>query len=62
MATVRLDQKGRALTRAIPSSFDQAIAKFFRHWANRFRSCQGATFAYREALLDAGVEVTGPTI
>ena len=29
MATVRLDQKSRALVRAVPDSFPNALAKFF---------------------------------
>ena len=29
MATVRLGQKNRALTRAVPDSFDRALANFF---------------------------------
>jgi len=29
MATVRLDQKSRALTRAIPDSYHSALANFF---------------------------------
>ncbi|MDG1557675.1 dimethylarginine dimethylaminohydrolase family protein [Poseidonia sp.] len=58
MATVRLDQKGRALTRAIPSSFDQAIAKFFGTGPTDLDQAKAQHLAYREALLNAGVEVT----
>jgi dimethylargininase len=58
MATVRLDQKGRALTRAIPSSFDQAIAKFFGTGPTDLDLAKVQHLAYREALLNAGVEVT----
>lgn len=58
MATVRLDQKGRALTRAIPASFDKALAKFFGSGPNDIELAKVQHLAYREALLAANVEVT----
>ena len=58
MATVRLDQKGRALTRAIPASFDKALAKFFGSGPNDIELAKAQHLAYREALLAANVEVT----
>ena len=58
MATVRLDQKGRALTRAIPDCFDQALAKFFGTGPTDLDLAKEQHLAYREALLLAGVEVT----
>ena len=58
MATVRLDQKSRALTRAIPASFDQALAKFFGSGPTDLNLAKVQHQAYREALLSAGVEVT----
>jgi dimethylargininase len=58
MATVRLDQKGRALTRAIPASYDQAIAQFFGTGPTDLALAKKQHLAYREALLNAGVEVT----
>tara|TARA_B100001093_G_scaffold181086_1_gene173885 strand:+ start:3590 stop:4399 length:810 start_codon:yes stop_codon:yes gene_type:complete len=58
MATVRLDQKSRALTRAIPTSFNRAIAKFFGTGPTDIKAAQHQHQAYRQALLDAGIEVT----
>jgi dimethylargininase len=58
MATVRLDQKRRALTRAVPASFDRAIAKFFGSGPNDIIGAKSQHLAYCQALLDAGIEVT----
>ena len=58
MATVRLDQKSRALTRAIPTSFDRALAKFFGSGPTDIALAQNQHAAYRQAMIDAGIEVT----
>jgi dimethylargininase len=58
MATVRLDQKNRALTRAIPDTFDRALAKFFGTGPSDITLAKEQHRAYRQALLAAGIEVT----
>ena len=58
MATVRLDQKSRALTRAIPTSFDRALAKFFGSGPTDIALAKKQHAAYRQAMIDAGIEVT----
>lgn len=58
MATVRLDQKRRALTRAIPASFDRAIANFFGSGPTDIATAKLQHQAYCQALLDSGIEVT----
>ena len=58
MATVRLDQKSRALTRAIPTSFDRALAKFFGSGPTDIALAKKQHAAYRQAMVDAGIEVT----
>ena len=58
MATVRLDQKNRALTRAVPDSFDRALAKFFGSGPTDISLAKAQHTAYCQALVDAGMEVT----
>ncbi|MBT5391951.1 MAG: hypothetical protein HOL22_06365 [Euryarchaeota archaeon] len=58
MATVRLDQKYRALTRAIPDTFDRALAKFFGSGPKDIALAKEQHRAYRQALLSAGIEVS----
>ncbi|NCG01794.1 MAG: hypothetical protein GWP25_08390 [Euryarchaeota archaeon] len=58
MATVRLDQKNRALTRAVPDSFDRALAKFFGSGPTDIPLAKAQHTAYCQALVDAGMEVT----
>ena len=58
MATVRLDQKARALVRAVPNSFDQALASFFGNGPTDLDEARAQHKAYRDALAENGVEVT----
>ena len=58
MATVRLDQKSRALTRAIPNTFDRALANFFGTGPTDIELAKQQHRAYRQAMLDEGIEVT----
>ncbi len=58
MATVRLDQKSRALTRAIPITFDRALSNFFGTGPTDIELAKKQHRAYRQALLDEGIEVT----
>jgi dimethylargininase len=58
MATVRLDQKNRALTRAVPDSFHSAIASFFGTGPTDIELARGQHKAYCSALEEAGVQVT----
>ena len=58
MATVRLDQKSRALVRAIPDSYPEALAKFFGSGPTDIELAKVHHAAYVEALSSNGVEVT----
>ena len=58
MATVRLDQKSRALVRAVPDSYPQALAKFFGSGPTDIELARVHHAAYVEALSSNGVEVT----
>ena len=58
MATVRLGQKNRALTRAVPDSFGRALAKFFGSGPTDIPLAKAQHTAYCQALVDAGIEVT----
>ena len=58
MATVRLDQKNRALTRGIPDTFDRALANFFGTGPTDIDLAKEQHRAYRQALLAAGIEVS----
>jgi len=58
MATVRLDQKSRALTRAIPDSYHSALANFFGTGPTDIELARKQHSAYCKALEDAGVEVS----
>ena len=58
MATVRLDQKSRALVRAVPDSYSQALAKFFGSGPTDIELAKVHHAAYVEALSSNGVEVT----
>lgn len=58
MATVRTDQKQRALMRAVPRSFSKALAKYFGSGPTDFALARKQHAAYAQALLDCGLEVT----
>lgn len=58
MATVRLDQKGRAMVRAVPDSYTEALAKYFGTGPTDITKAKAQHAAYVEALTNNGVEVT----
>tara|TARA_B100001996_G_scaffold44836_1_gene32374 strand:+ start:640 stop:1458 length:819 start_codon:yes stop_codon:yes gene_type:complete len=58
MATVRTDQKQRALMRAVPESFSKALAKYFGSGPTDIGLAKKQHAAYAQALLDCGLEVT----
>ena len=57
MATVRLDQKKRALVRDIPSSYTKALARFFGSGPTNVELAQQQQMAYVHALETNGVTV-----
>jgi len=58
MATVRLDQKQRALVRAIPNSFSKALARYFGNGPTNIPLARNQHTAYIEALKSSGIEVS----
>ncbi|MDP6870081.1 MAG: arginine deiminase-related protein [Candidatus Poseidoniaceae archaeon] len=58
MATVRLDQKSRALVRNIPDSYSNAMANYFGTGPTDIGAARSQHAAYIEALTSNGVEVT----
>ena len=58
MATVRLDQKNRVLTRAIPESYHSALAKFFGSGPTDINLAREQHKAYCKVFEDAGLEVS----
>ena len=58
MATVRLDQKNRALVRAIPNSYKSALANFFGSGPQDIDLANTQHKQYCEALESCGVSVT----
>ena len=58
MATVRLDQKSRALVRAVPDSYSRALANFFGSGPTDIELAKTHHSGYVEALRSNGVEVT----
>ena len=58
MATVRLDQKHRALIRAIPDSYYSALAKFFGSGPKDIELARTQHSNYKQALESAGISVT----
>lgn len=58
MATVRLDQKGRALVRAVPDSYANALASYFGAGPTNVALARSQHTAYVSALESNGVEVT----
>ena len=58
MATVRTDQKQRALMRAVPESFSKALASYFGSGPTDIPLARKQHAAYAQALLDCGLEVT----
>jgi dimethylargininase len=58
MATVRTDQKQRALMRAVPESFSKALANYFGSGPTDIALAKKQHAAYAQALLDCGLEVT----
>ena len=58
MATVRLDQKARAIVRAIPDSYSKALAKFFGNGPTDIEMAKKHHDGYIAALSSSGVEVT----
>ena len=57
MATVRLDQKARALVRAIPDSYHSALANFFGSGPKDIDLARYQHSEYKTALESAGIEV-----
>jgi len=57
MATVRLDQKTRALVRAVPDSYPRALAKYFGTGPTDVTLARQQHQAYVEALMANGVDV-----
>lgn len=57
MASVRVDQKKRALVRDVPSSFTQALAKYFGSGPTDVSRAKQQHQAYVQALEDNGVSV-----
>lgn len=57
MATVRLDQKARALVRAVPDSYERALARYFGEGPTNVPLARNQHAAYCQALEAAGVEV-----
>ena len=57
MATVRLDQKKRALVRSIPSSFTKALARYFGTGPTNVDLARSQQQAYVDALEANGVAV-----
>ena len=58
MATVRLDQKSRAIVRSISDSYINAIASYFGNGPTDIGLARSQHKAYADALSDNGVEVT----
>ena len=58
MATVHLGQKRRVLTRAIPDSYSDAIAKYFGTGPTDLVLARKQHSAYCQTFEDAGLEVT----
>ena len=58
MATVRTDQKQRALMRAVPNSFSRALASYFGSGPTDIPLAKKQHAAYVQSLLDCGLEVT----
>ena len=57
MASVRVDQKKRALVRSVPSSFTNALARFFGQGPTDVTLARQQQEAYIQALVDNGIEV-----
>ncbi len=57
MATARLDQKTRALVRAVPNTYSDAIANFFGTGPSDVEEARSQHNAYVKALSSNGVEV-----
>ena len=57
MATVRLDQKARALIRAIPDSYHSALANFFGSGPKDIALARKQHEDYKLALDSTGIEV-----
>jgi dimethylargininase len=57
MASVRTDQKKRALVRRVPSTFTRALAKYFGTGPTNVELAQSQHQAYIEALESNGIEV-----
>tara|TARA_B100001996_G_C18562865_1_gene555306 strand:- start:87 stop:899 length:813 start_codon:yes stop_codon:yes gene_type:complete len=58
MATVRLDQKSRAIVRSISDSYINAIASYFGNGPTDIDAARSQHKAYADALSANGVEVT----
>ncbi len=58
MATVRLDQKKRALIRAIPDSYHSALANFFGTGPKDIELARHQHNLYKSALEQSGISVT----
>ena len=57
MATVRLDQKKRALVRDVPSSYTKALARFFGSGPSDIDLARQQQLAYVQTLEANGVSV-----
>ena len=57
MATVRLDQKQRALIRAIPDSYHSALANFFGSGPKDIELARRQHDDYKTTLENAGINV-----
>ena len=57
MATVRLDQKARALVRSVPDSYTEALARYFGTGPTDVELARKQHEAYCELLRQEGVEV-----
>ena len=58
MATVRLNQKSRALTRSVPDSFHSALANYFGSGPTDIDLARTQHNEYCEAMRACGIEVT----
>jgi dimethylargininase len=58
MASVRLDQKTRAITRSVPNSFHSALASYFGTGPTDIELARVQHKAYCAALENAGIEVS----
>ena len=58
MATARIDQKHRALVRAVPTSYTNALARYFGTGPTNIDAAKAQHSAYVDALKSNGIEVS----